>query len=589
MDWLKQIFADPTSVESTLLILALVIALGLAIGSVSVRGVRFGVAGILFVGLAFAHFGWTPNAAVLSFSREFGLVLFVFAVGLRVGPGFFNALRRRGLALNVMASGVVLLGLLVTILSMLLIGVTGPIAVGLFSGATTNTPSLAAAGQALRDFPPASIDAQNALAQALPDHPLVRESDAISDANRSELLAEVSKLPAMAYAISYPGGVFGIIAAIIFLRWVFKVDLAAEAKAFDEQQLIETPPLTNVHIKVTNANLVGMPIAKIPAIESLGVVISRIMRGPDETVAHEQFELMTNDVLMVVGHSNKLREFATIVGEQVTVAPSSSQSQIQVRWIFVSRMDIADKTIEETSLNRRFGVQVTRIRRSGVELPPLRNMHLHLGDEVRVVGPPRNIAQVASALGDSRKRLDEPELLPIFVGITLGIIVGSIPFSIPGFTGNIKLGLAGGPLIVAILLSRIHRIGPLVWYVPRSANLALRDIGIAVFLASVGLKSGDMLVDALTHGSGLLWLAIGSLITFVPLIIVATIAYYFVHEQYLTIIGMLAGSMTDPPALAFANSMTGSEIPNIAYATVYPLTMILRIISAQLLVTYWAS
>jgi putative transport protein len=589
MDWLKQIFADPTSVESTLLILALVVALGLTIGSVSIRGVRFGVAGILFVGLAFAHFGWTPNAAVLSFTREFGLVLFVFAVGLSVGPGFFNALRRRGLALNVMASGVVLLGLLITILSMFLIGVTGPIAVGLFSGATTNTPSLAAAGQALRDFPPASVDAQNALAQALPDHPLVRESGVINEADRSALLAEVSKLPAMAYAISYPGGVFGIIAAIIFLRWMFKVDLATETKAFDEQQLIETPPLTNMHIKVTNENLAGMPIAKIPAIESLGVVISRIMRGPDETVANEEFELMTHDILMVVGHSDKLREFATIVGEQVTVAPSSIQSQIQVRWIFVSHMDIADKTIEEISLNRRFGVQVTRIRRSGVELPPLRNMHLHLGDEVRVVGPPYNIAQVASALGDSRKRLDEPELLPIFVGITFGIIVGSIPFSFPGFAGTIKLGLAGGPLIVAILLSRIHRIGPLVWYVPRSANLALRDIGIAVFLASVGLKSGDMLVDALTHGSGLLWLAIASLITFVPLIIVATIAYYFVHEQYLTIIGMLAGSMTDPPALAFANSMTGSEIPNIAYATVYPLTMILRIISAQLLITYWAS
>ena len=587
MDWLKELFADPTTVESSLLILALVIALGLACGGVALRGVRLGVAGILFVGLAFGHFGLTPNATVLHFAREFGLVLFVFAVGLSVGPGFFNALRRDGLRLNLLAMSVVLLGVLITMLGMAVLGIAGPVAVGLFSGATTNTPSLAAAGQALRDYPPEDAAARSALAQVAPNHPLVQTTDPPNDAQREQRLAEVNKLPTMAYAVSYPGGVFGIIAAIILLRWLFRVDPVAEAERLEEQQRLAVPVLANAHVRVINPNLVGVRIAEIPAIDSLGIIVSRLMRGAEEWVADRDECVCAGDVLLAVGRLDKLQQFVRIVGERVAIDASAVHSQIRVQWMTVSRKEIAESTIGQLALTERFGVQVTRIRRSGVELPPMPGVRLHLGDEIRVVGLPQDIAKAAAQLGDSPRQLGEPEFLPVFVGIALGVIVGSIPFALPGVPGALKLGLAGGPLLVAILLSRLQRIGPVVWFLPRPANLTLRDIGIAVFLASVGLRSGDLFVDAFLQGSGMLWLAVGAAITLLPLLVVGVIAHVVAKQHYLTIAGMLAGSMTDPPALAFANSLANSEIPSVSYATVYPLTMILRVLAAQLMMIYW--
>ena len=589
MNWLKETLLSPTSVESALLILALTIALGLALGSISVRGIKLGVAGILFAGLAFGHFGLTPNGTVLSFAREFGLVLFVFAVGLSVGPGFFNALRRHGLSLNLLTTGVVLLGVLITVLCMKLAGFTGPIAVGLFSGATTNTPSLAAAGQALRDYPPSVNEARAALAQVAPDHALARSERPLSEREREQLFAEVTKLPTMAYAVSYPGGVFGIIAAILLLRWMFRVDPVAESEALEEQHRLETPPLANLHVRVTNANLWGSQIADIPALKSLGIVVSRVMRGSDESVASDEMRLCSDDVLMAVGEPKKLQQFVQIVGERVEVDVSAIHSDIRVQWITVSRKEIAELTIAELELSQRFAVQLTRIRRSGIELPPMRNVRLHLGDEIRVVGLPEAIATVAAEMGDSPRQLGEPEMLPVFVGIVVGVLLGLIPFTVPGIPAGIKLGLAGGPLLIAILLSRLQRIGPIVWYLPRAANLAIKDIGIALFLASVGLTSGNLLADAFIQGSGLWWLAAGAVITLVPLLIIGILARLVAKEHYVTIIGMIAGSMTDPPALAFANSLTKSEIPSVAYATVYPLTMILRIVAAQLMMIYWAS
>ena len=589
MNWLKETFLSPTSVESALLALALTIALGLALGSISVRGIKLGVAGILFAGLAFGHFGLTPNGAVLGFAREFGLVLFVFAVGLSVGPGFFNALRRHGLSLNLLTAGVVLLGALITLLWIVLANITGPVAVGLFCGATTNTPSLAAAGQALRDYPPEVNEARKALAQVAPNHPLARTDGPLSDSERERLFAEVTKLPTMAYAVSYPGGVFGIITAILLLRWIFRVDPVAEAKALEEQHRLEMPPLAKLHVRVTNANLLGLQIADIPAIESLGIVVSRVMRGSEVSVASADARLCSDDVLVAIGESNKLQQFVQIVGERVEVDVSAIHSEIRVQWITVSRKEIAESTIAELAISQRFAVQLTRVRRSGVELPPMRNQRLHLGDEIRVVGLPEAIAKVATEMGDSPKQLGEPELLPIFVGIIVGVLLGSMPFVVPGVPAGIKLGLAGGPLLVAILLSRIQRIGPIVWYLPRAANLTLKDIGIALFLASVGLTSGSLVADASTQGTGLSWLAAGATITLVPLLIIGMLARTIAKEHYVTIIGMIAGSMTDPPALAFANSLTKSEIPSVAYATVYPLTMILRILAAQLMMIYWAS
>jgi putative transport protein len=588
MAWLKEIFADPTAVESSLLILALVIALGLMIGSVSFRGIRLGVAGILFSGLAFGHFGLAPNATVLSFAREFGLVLFVFSVGLSVGPGFFNSLRKQGLSLNLLAVGVVLLGVAVTVLWMTVAGLSGPIAVGLFCGATTNTPSLAAAGQALRDHPPGDWDARAALAQVVPDHPLLRAPDPPSDADREQLLAEIAKLPGMAYAVSYPGGVIGIIIAILTLRWIFRVDPVAEAQEYEANLTKTSPRLEKAHVRVTNLNLIGLHLAGVPAWELLGVIVSRVIRGREEFVATPRHRLAAGDILLVVGTADALQQFVTIVGERTEIEAAATPSQIQVRWITVSRKDVAGRTVGELALGERFGVQLTRIRRAGIELPPMHDVALSLGDEIRIVGLPGNITHVAQEMGDSPRRLGEPELLPVFIGIALGVLIGSIPLSLPGIPGAVKLGLAGGPLLIAIYLSRRQRIGPVAWYLPRSANLMLKDLGISVFLASIGLKSGDLFVDTFLNGTGLWWLVAGAVITLLPLLVVGIVAHKLVGERFLDVIGLLAGSMTDPPALAFANSLAGSEIPSVAYATVYPLTMILRVIAAQLLMMYWS-
>jgi putative transport protein len=530
-----------------------------------------------------------PNVTVLNFAREFGLVLFVFAVGLSVGPGFFNALRSHGLALNLMAVGVVALGTVITLIWMIAAAMTGPIAVGLFCGATTNTPSLAAAGQALRDYPPDESAARAALAQVIPDHPLVRANGPLSDAGSEQLLTEVTKLPAMAYAISYPGGVFGIIAAMLLLRWIFRIDPVMEAQQLEEQHRRETPPLANAHVRVTNSNLWGIAIKDLPALDSLGVVISRVLRGAEELVASPHERLCSGDVLLAVGEPERLQQFVQIVGKRISVDTAAVHSAIHVQWITVSRKQFAERTIGELAFNERFGVQLTRIRRSAVELPPLNHVRLHLGDEIRVVGLPESIAKVATEMGDSPRQLGEPEFLPVFLGIILGLLLGSIPFAIPGIPGAVKLGMAGGPLLVASVLSRLQRLGPVVWYLPRTANLTMRDIGIAVFLASVGLRSGDLFVDVFVQGPGLWWLAAGAIITLVPLLIVGFVARALAKDHYTTILGVLAGSMTDPPALAFANAFTKSEIPSVSYATVYPLTMILRILAAQLMMIYWTS
>jgi putative transport protein len=484
-----------------------------------------------------------------------------------------------------MAMGVVLLGVAITVGTMMA-GISGPIAIGLLCGATTNTPSLAAAGQALRDHPPADARAQAALAQVAPEHPLVRREGELSPEERNALMAEVTKLPGMAYALAYPGGVFGIIAAILLLRGLFRVNPAAEADELERRRALATPPLANRLVRVTNPNLVGGKLAQIPAMESLGVVVSRVIRGTDEFVARPDDRLEAGDVLLAVGSAEALEEFVKIVGETAAIDLAAIPTDIQVRWITVSHKDMATRTIGELEI-QRFGVQVTRVRRAAIEMPPDAELQLQLGDTIRVVGLPENIARVAKEFGDSPRTLAEPELLPVFVGIALGVLVGSIPFVLPGVPGELKLGLAGGPLLAAILLSRRQRIGALVWYLPRSANLTLKDVGIALFLAAVGLKSGDLFVDAFVQGAGWHWLGIGAAITLVPLVVVGCIARWWVKEQYVTIVGALAGSMTDPPALAFANALTKSELPSVSYATVYPLTMIVRVVAAQVMMMSW--
>ncbi|BCW97290.1 MAG: putative transport protein [Armatimonadota bacterium] len=551
MDFIIQLFTEDT-VAHTVLILGLVAALGLLVGSIRVFGINLGIAGVLFAGLAFGHFGLGINEHVLEFAKEFGLILFVYTIGVQVGPGFTDSLRRQGLPLNIMAASVVLLGVVMTLVVSHFGRIDIKAAVGLYSGAVTNTPSLGAAQQALKDIP------------GLPD--------------------EAAKLPGLGYAIAYPFGIIGIILTMLLVRALFRVNIAQEGEQIARIQRPAVPPPSNANLQVTNPNLDGLRIRDIPGLAESGVVISRILHEGKLEVAHPETVMRLGDVLHAVGPEKKLRQLQLIVGSESDVDLKEMPSSLIIRRLVVTRRAVLGKTLEELDLVGRFGVTVTRVSRAEIEFTPTRDYRLQFGDTLLAVGEEDGINRAAAEVGNSARRLNHPEIVPIFVGIVLGVIVGSWPVEVPGMPAPVKLGLAGGPLVVAILLSRLGRVGPLVWYMPISANFILREVGIVLFLACVGLRAGDQFVATLVNGDGLQWMAWATLITLVPLLVVALVARAIYRVNYLSLCGLLAGSMTDPPALAFATNITGSDAPNVSYATVYPLVMLLRVLSAQAIV-----
>jgi|DewCreStandDraft_4_1066084.scaffolds.fasta_scaffold01055_30 putative transport protein len=551
MDFIIQLFTEDT-VAHTVLILGLVAALGLLVGSIRIFGINLGIAGVLFAGLAFGHFGLGINEHVLEFAKEFGLILFVYTIGVQVGPGFTDSLRRQGLPLNIMAASVVLLGVLMTLVVSHFGRIDIKAAVGLYSGAVTNTPSLGAAQQALKDIP------------GLPD--------------------EAAKLPGLGYAIAYPFGIIGIILTMLLVRALFRVNIAQESEQIARIQRPAVPPPSNANLQVTNPNLDGLRIRDIPGLAESGVVISRILHEGKLEVAHPETVMRLGDVLHAVGPEKKLRQLQVVVGSESDVDLKEMPSSLIIRRLVVTRRAVLGKTLEELDLVGRFGVTVTRVSRAEIEFTPTRDYRLQFGDTLLAVGEEEGINRAAAEVGNSVRRLNHPEIVPIFVGIVLGVIVGSWPVEIPGMPAPVKLGLAGGPLVVAILLSRLGRVGPLVWYMPISANFILREVGIVLFLACVGLRAGDQFVATLVNGDGLRWMAWATLITLVPLLVVALVARAIYRVNYLSLCGLLAGSMTDPPALAFATNITGSDAPNVSYATVYPLVMLLRVLSAQAIV-----
>jgi putative transport protein len=548
---------DGTTAAGAVLVFSLVAALGLGLGSLKVRGIGLGIAGVLFVGIAFSHFGVQVEERTREFARELGLVLFVYSIGLQVGPGFLASLRRNGLRLNALAAAIVLLGVVAALLVRFAGGVEAAAVAGLLSGATTNTPSLAAAQQALK--------------QAVAD-PVA--------------LARAAKLPGLGYAVAYPFGVLGTIAVMLAVRGLFRIALRREAEEFDRGRFAEAPPLARANLEVANPNLVGMPLGRVPFLASSSVVVSRIWQDGRLQVPRPETTLQAGDVLLAVGRKEDLDALRVLVGRESDIDLRSVPSAITTRRMIVTRAEATGRTIAELDFLRRFGVQITRVSRAEVELSAVPGFELQYGDTVLAVGEPADIQKVAGELGDSPKTLHYPQLVPMFLGIALGILVGSVPFSLPGVPAPVRLGLAGGPLLVAIALARIGKIGPLVWYLPISANYALRETGIVLFLAAVGLGAGDVFVATIVHGPGLRWMAFGAAVTAGPLLAVSLFARAALRLNYLTICGLLAGSMTDPPALSFATSISGSEAPSVAYATVYPLTMILRVLSAQLLVLY---
>ena len=588
MTWLTDLVISPDSVAGNVLVLALVIVSGLALGHVRHRGVQLGVAGVLFSGLIFGHFGYTLERHLLDFVREFGLILFVYSVGMGVGPGFFNALRAEGIRLNLLAAINVILGTGLTVGLCALLQIAPPVTSGIYSGACTNTPSLAASGQALREIHVSTSKAMDAVRQASPE--VIKQLEEGSDPDRNrQLTDELVKLPSLGYAVTYPFGVIGTIITLLFLQFALGVDPIVEGERVAAEQESKVPLLQRLTIKLTNPNLDGLRITKIPSIDSLEVVISRVQRNNAQLVPSPDFILHLGDVLTAVGHPARLQDLQLILGEKVDIDLVQVPSPIHVRWLTVSRKQIVGKSIEELNFPQRFGANVTRIKRAEIELPPIDNLRLSLNDHVLTVGTDEAIAQVAHQLGDSPKAIEEPDLIPVFVGIALGVLLGSLPISLPGLASPIKLGLAGGPLIVAIFLSRFQRIGSLVWYLPSSATALVRNMGITFFLAAVGLIAGNRFVSTLLEGNGFLWLGLGIIVTLVPLAIVSALAVGLFKLPYLTIAGLLAGSMTGPPALAFINGQSKSESSSLAYATVYPLTMILRVVSAQLIVVWWAA
>lgn len=550
MNLLQQLTGG-NEVALAVLILSIVSVLGLALSTLKINGVGLGITGVLFAGLLFGHLGWHLDDSVLQFVKEFGLILFVFTIGLQIGPGFFASLKEQGLPANLCASAIVLGGAGLTALLGWMLGIHPFACAGLFAGATTNTPSLGAAQQAIAMLP-----------------------DAVS-----------KSLPALAYAVAYPGGVLGIIVAILLLRGIFRIQPAAEAAAFEASRRCSILPIQRRSLVIANPNLEGLKIREIPMPEGSDIVVSRIQSpGGSVRVAGRDEIVHLGDVILAVGSEQSLDRFQRIVGGRSEANLIDSTARIQFRRVIVTRKDPLGKSLRQLALHTRYGVVVTRIRRGEVEMAADADMKLQFGDTLHVVGNAQGLEQAEALLGNSSKELGITHYLPVFLGLALGVAAGLIPLTLPGVPIPVRLGLAGGPLVVAIILGRIGRIGRLVWYMPAGANLALRELGIILFLACVGLKAGSKFVPTLMSPQGLTWLAAGFCITLLPLLMVGLIARITLKMNFVTLCGLIAGSMTDPPALAFANAMVKSDGASVSYAAVYPLTMLLRILCAQLLV-----
>ncbi len=537
------------------LVLSGVGALGLAFASLKVRGVGLGIAGVLFAGIIVGHFGIHIEKEILEFVREFGLILFVFTIGLQLGPGFFASLRKQGLKLNFLAASVVLLGVVVTlVVANKLLDIDIVAALGLFSGATTNTPSLGAAQQTLKTL--------------------------------GDAFADKAALPALAYAVAYPGGVFGIILTLLALRFGFRINPEQEAEAYRAEQRKGVDPLERMNLVIENANLENLAIGDVPGRREISVVVSRIRRKEASEVqtATDQTILHRGDIILAVGSRKNLEKFRVIVGRESDVNLAKAPGRVVTRKIVVTRKEVLGKTIDEIDLDSRYSVAVTRVTRADLEMTALPELALQFGDMVQVVGDEAAMPKVADELGNCVRALNETNFIPIFVGIALGVLVGMLPLHFSGIPAPVRLGIAGGPLILAIVLSRIGRIGRMVWYMPANANMAFRELGIVLFLACVGLKAGESFFAKVFTAEGLNWLLAGFAITVIPILVVGIAARLFFKLNFTAISGLLAGSMTDPPALAFANAVSRSDAPSVAYATVYPLTMLLRIVTVQILV-----
>lgn len=550
-----------SDIALTVSILALVAVVGLFIGNVKFRGVGLGIGGVLFGGIIVGHFvsqaGMTLSSDMLHVIQEFGLILFVYTIGIQVGPGFFASLRVSGLRLNLFAVLIVIIGGLVTAILHKLFDIPLPVVLGIFSGAVTNTPALGAGQQILRDLgtPMAMVDQMG-----------------------------------MSYAMAYPFGICGILFTMWMLRVIFRVNVETEAQQHESTRTNGGALIRTINIRVENPNLHNLAIKDVPILNGDKVICSRLKREETLKVPSPETVIQLGDLLHLVGQPADLHNAQLVIGQEVDTSLSTKGTDLRVARVVVTNENVLGKRIRDLHFKERYDVVISRLNRAGVELVASSDISLQLGDILNLVGRPSAIDAVANVLGNAQQKLQQVQMLPVFIGIGLGVLLGSIPVFVPGFPAALKLGLAGGPLIMALILGRIGSIGKLYWFMPPSANLALRELGIVLFLSVVGLKSGGDFIHTLVDGEGLSWIGYGALITAVPLITVGILARMLAKMNYLTMCGMLAGSMTDPPALAFANNLhPTSGAAALSYATVYPLVMFLRIITPQLLaVLFWS-
>lgn len=554
MSFLQQLHQD-NPVAGDLLVFSMVILGGIGLGNIRFRGVKLGTAGVLFAGLAAAHCGLRPQAEVAHFLKEFGLVLFVFALGMQMGPGFFASLRRQGRLLNAYALILVLLGGAVAMVGGWFLGMPLPAVAGLFAGATTNTPALGAAQQAL------------ASAHAAPD---------------------MITLPALSYAAAYPLAIVGIIFSLIVLRVFFKVDVAQEAELFRQEQGAGIEPLQRMNLRVENPNLEGVRIASVPGIQETSVVISRHRPAAavEVAAATPETKLHVGDVIMAVGTQPHLDQFRLVIGSVSPENLMKAPGRITYRRVVLTRKKLLGKTVRELGLDHFHGVTVTRVSRGDLIFTALPDLRLQFGDVLQLVGDEDALNAATCTLGNEVHVLQETKFASIFAGILLGVLLGLFPLHIEGLPAPVRLGLAGGPLVVAILMSHLGRLGPMVMHMPLNANRALRELGIILFLASVGLLSGERFAATVFSMQGLQWVLLGVLVTMLPLLLVGFFARKVHRVNFMTLCGLLSGGMTDPPALAFATTMARCDSPAVAYATVYPLTMLLRIVVAQVIAQF---
>lgn len=559
MDWLINLFTTTDSVAHIVLLYAIVIAVGVYLGKIKIGGISIGVTFVLFAGIAAGHIGFTAPTNILSFLQEFGLILFVFMIGLQVGPGFLESFRKGGITLNLLSTVMVVLNVIVMFACYYIFFDTSdpknlPMMVGTLYGAVTNTPGLGAANETLYS------------------------------------IFDKGEVPQIAsgYACAYPLGVLGIIGATIAIKYIFGIKLEKEEEelAKEEEDNDDVKPHF-MDLEVTNLYLEGKTLAQVHNFLNRDFVCSRILHDGHVSIPNGSTIFHIGDKLFVVCAENDAEAIIAFIGPTINVDWKKQDEPMVSKRILVTRSSINGKTLGQMHFSSAYGVNVTRVTRQGMDLFAIPSLSLQVGDRIMVVGPEDAVNRVAAVMGNSIKRLDAPNIATIFVGVFIGILFGSIPVAIPGIPVPIKLGIAGGPLIIAILIGRYGYKVHLVTYTTTSAYMMLREIGLMLFLASVGIKAGDGFLETVIQGDGVKYVYTGFLITIIPILIIGIIARKKYKFNYFTIMGMIAGTYTDPPALAYANSICSKEAPSIGYSTVYPLSMFLRILTAQIIVLFF--